>query len=100
MSADAHASCHSLIWIVTLLIQDLHHGCLFLQVFDEHASSSADVFDNIDDFAEARCGAARLGEAGEAEAGALTVLENHEELDYEGDGLHFEIYKDMLLAYW
>ena len=81
----------SFIFVADLLIQDFHHSRLLVSILDEHATSAAHVFDNIDDFAEARSGAARLGEAREAEIGALAVFEDDEELDDKGDGLDLEV---------
>jgi hypothetical protein len=77
--------------VANCLVQNLHHSRLFLEILNQHAASLTNIFDDIDDFSKARCSAASLREACEAEVGALTMLENDEELNYEGDWLHFEI---------
>jgi hypothetical protein len=84
---------HSFFSIADLLVQDFHHSRLLLCVLDQHAASAAHVFDDIHHFAEARGGATCLREAREAEAGAVTVFEDDEEFDDEGDGLDLQIYR-------
>ena len=74
-----------------VLVQDVHHRSLLLFVLDQHAASATDVFDDIDNLAEAGGSAARLGEAREAQVGAAPVFEYDEEFDDEGDGLDFKI---------
>jgi len=74
-----------------ILVQDLHHRSSLLFVFNQHAASAADVFDNIDDLAEAGGGATGLREACETEIGAASVFEYDEEFDNEGYGLDFEV---------
>jgi hypothetical protein len=74
-----------------LLIQDFHHRRLFLFILHQHAASVAYVFDNIDDFAEARRCAAGLCETGEAEVGAAAVLKHDKEFDDERDGFHLKV---------
>jgi hypothetical protein len=74
-----------------VLVQDRHHRSLLLLVFNQHAASPADVFDNIDDLAEAGRCTACLREAREAEVGAATVFENDEKFDNEGDGLDLQV---------
>lgn len=69
-----------------ILVQDLHHRSLLLFVFYQHAASSADIFDNIDHFAEAGGRATSLGESCEAEVGAAPVFKYNEKFDDEGDG--------------
>jgi hypothetical protein len=76
-----------------ILVQDLHHRCPLLFVLDQHAASAANVFNNIDDFAEARGSAAGLCEAREAEIGAASVFEYDEEFDDKGHGLDLEVCK-------
>jgi hypothetical protein len=76
---------------MVLLIQDFHHRRLLPFILHQHAASAAHVFDNIDNFAEARRCAAGLCEAGEAKVGTAVVLENDKELDDERDGFHLEI---------
>jgi hypothetical protein len=96
MTPEVHASIASFCdakLIVNLLVQDLHHGHLLLRVLDQHAASSANIFDNIDDFSEARSSTTSLCEACEAEVGALTVLKHDEKLDDERDRLDLEICK-------
>lgn len=90
---------YNLILVLHLLLQNLHHSRLLARIFNQHASSSANILDNINDFSEARGGTACLSEARKAKVGALTVLENNEELDDEGDGLHLEVCMTALLAY-
>jgi hypothetical protein len=82
MSANAHTPLRvrTVLRVVGFLVQHFHHRRLL--VF---------VFDNIDDFAETRCCAARLREACEAQVGALAVLEDNEEFDDEGDGFDLEV---------
>jgi hypothetical protein len=75
-----------------VLVQDIHHRSLLLLILNQHAASPADVFDNIDDLAEAGGCTARLREARETEVGAATVFENDEEFDDEGYGLDLQIY--------
>ena len=70
-----------------ILVQDLHHRSLLLLVLDQQAASTADVFDDIDNFAEAGGGAAGLREACEAEVSAASVFEYDEDFDDEGYGL-------------
>ena len=70
-----------------VLVQDLHHRSLLLFVFYQHAASSADIFDNIDDLAEAGGRAASLSESCKAKVGAASVFEYDEEFDHKGDGL-------------
>ena len=70
-----------------VLVQDLHHRSLLLFVFYQHAASSADIFDNINDLAEAGGRATSLGESCEAEVGAASVFEYDEEFDDKGDRL-------------
>ena len=82
----------SFIFVAALLVQDFHHSHLPLCILDEHAPSAAHIFDNIDDFPEARGGAARLGEARETKIGPTAVFENDEEFNDEGDGFDLEIY--------
>jgi hypothetical protein len=75
-----------------ILVQDLHHRSLLLLIFNHHTASPANVFDNIDDLAEAGGCTACLSEARETEVGAATVFENDEEFDDEGDGLDLQVY--------
>jgi hypothetical protein len=56
MTSKVHASIASFCdakLIVAFLVQDLYHVHLLLRVLDQHAASSANIFDNIDDFSEA-----------------------------------------------
>lgn len=102
MSLNAHTSSARycvFILVANLLIQDLHHGRLLLWILDEHAPSAANILNDIDDFSEARRGAACLGKSREAEIGALAVLEDDKELDDEGHGLDLEICSNSMLAY-
>jgi hypothetical protein len=81
-----------------VLVQDLHHRSLLLLIFNQHAASSANVLDNIDDLAEAGGCTACLSEARETEVGAATVFENDEEFNDEGDGLDLQVYTHLKLA--
>jgi hypothetical protein len=56
-----------------VLVQDLHHRSLLLLIFNQHAASSANVLDNIDDLAEAGGCTACLSEARETEVGGLDL---------------------------
>jgi hypothetical protein len=93
MSANAHTPLRvrTVLRVVGFLVQHFHHRRLLVFVFDQHATRAAHVLDNIDDFAETRCCAARLCEACEAQVGALAVLEDNEEFDDEGDGFDLEV---------
>ena len=82
-----------------ILVQDLHHRSSLLLIFNQHAASAADVLDNIDDLAEAGCGATGLREACEAEVGAASMFEYDEELDNEGYGLDLEVCERIGLAW-
>jgi hypothetical protein len=77
--------------VAVLLIQDLHHSRLLVRILDQHASSAAHIFDHINDFAEAGGGTAGLGEAREAEIGALAVFEYDVKLDDKGDRLDLQV---------
>ena len=74
-----------------ILVQDLHHRSSLLLVLYQHATSAADVLDNIDDLAEAGGGATGLREAREAEVGAASVFEYDEKFNDEGYGLDLEV---------
>lgn len=74
-----------------ILVQDLHHSSLLLLVLHQHGPRPANVFDNVDDLAEARGSTTRLREARKAETGASAMLQDNEELDDEGDGFDLEI---------
>lgn len=76
----------------------LEHGIPLCNIFYEHTPSSADVLDNVDEFAEARSRSARLREPSEAELGAAIVMEDDEKFDDEGDRLALEIYSHKSLA--
>ena len=81
-----------------ILVQDLHHRSSLLLVLNQHAASAADVFDNIDDLAEAGGGATGLREAGEAEVGAASVFEYDKELDNEDYGLDLEVCEGVYVS--
>jgi hypothetical protein len=74
-----------------ILVQDLHHRSLLLLVLDQHAASTAHVFDNIDDFAEAGGCAAPTSASPASRRRAAPVFEDDEELDDEGYGLDLQI---------
>lgn len=98
VNAQAPPNRDFFVLVAKLLVQDLHHRRPPLGVLNQHAASTADIVDNLDDFAEARCCATGLCEASEAEVCALAMFEDDEELDDEGHRLNFEVWRNTLLA--
>lgn len=84
--------------LLGILAQDLHHRNLLFLVLDQHATSTTDIFDNIDHLAETGGCTACLRKTCKAEVGATSVFEYDKEFNDKGYGLDLQICASLMLA--